>query len=35
MRAMFELRYPEGRVEGALPRGADRLLNAVRRDDQG
>jgi nucleoside-diphosphate-sugar epimerase len=33
MRRMYEARYPEGRASGVLPRGADRLLSAVRRDD--
>jgi nucleoside-diphosphate-sugar epimerase len=33
MRSMFERRYPEGHVTGSLPRGAERLLSAVRRDD--
>src|SRR5215213_2934147 len=33
MRAMYEGRYPDGYAPGALPSGADRLLSAVRRDD--
>jgi nucleoside-diphosphate-sugar epimerase len=35
MRRMYEERYPGGRASGELPRGADRLLSAFRRDDQG
>jgi nucleoside-diphosphate-sugar epimerase len=34
MRAMFTARYPDGIVAGAMPAGAERLLSAVRRDDQ-
>jgi nucleoside-diphosphate-sugar epimerase len=33
MRAMYEGRYPDGHADGTLPPGAERLLNAVRRDD--
>jgi nucleoside-diphosphate-sugar epimerase len=33
LKRTFELRYPDGAVPGAMPAGADRLLNAVRRDD--